>query len=137
VRYVLVDTDVVSLLMLGSSDAEKFKPHLVDRIPAISFVTVGELYFGGYNAGWGDRRMASIEQSIRRYVVLPYDDNLAKMWGRQRAKAKAAGSALYQPENTNDLWIATCSIYYEAPLLTNNRRHFIALEDLSLADETN
>jgi predicted nucleic acid-binding protein len=135
VRYVLVDTDVVSLLLRGSADAEQFKPHLVDRIPAIAFVTVGELYFGGYNAGWGDRRMASIEQSIRRYVVLPYDDNLAKMWGRQRAKAKVAGSALYQSEHTNDLWIATCSIYYEAPLLTNNRRHFTNLDDLSFADE--
>lgn len=81
--------------------------------------------------------MAALEQSIRRYVILPYDDNLAKMWGRQRAKAKTAGSALYQPEHTNDLWIATCSIYYEAPLLTNNRRHFTDLEDLSFVDETN
>lgn len=30
-QQILVDTDVVSLLMKGSLDAEKFKPYMLDR----------------------------------------------------------------------------------------------------------
>jgi predicted nucleic acid-binding protein len=121
--------------MRGSPESEKFKPYLVDKIPTVAFITVAELHYGAYNAGWGERRLAQLEQTIRRYAVLPYDDNLAKLWGKLRAKARATGSPLGQADHANDLWIAACSIYYQAPLLTGNRRHMCDLEDLSLADD--
>ncbi|MCP2164543.1 PIN domain-containing protein [Goodfellowiella coeruleoviolacea] len=58
VRYVLVDTDVVSYLMKNGPQAEHFRPHLIGRIPTVSFVTVAELHHGAYNGGWGERKMA-------------------------------------------------------------------------------
>lgn len=134
-QSVLVDTDVVSYLFKNAPEAEQFKPYLVGKIPTIAFTTVAELYFGAYNDNWGERRLAKLEQNIRKYAVLPYDDNLARLWAKLRAKARAAGSPLGQREHVNDLWIATCSIYYQAPLLTGNRKHMCNLEGLRLADD--
>lgn len=132
---VIVDTDVFSWLMRGHQRAKNFLPHLTDRVPAICFTTVGELYFGAHKDSWGERKLAQLEQSIRRYAVLPWDANLAKLWGQLLVKARAAASPLGQREHTNDLWIATCAVYYEAPLLTGNRRHMKDLPELKFADD--
>lgn len=134
-RNVLVDTDVVSFLFRGAPEADRFRPYLDDKVPTIAFVTIAELHFGAYKGGWSPRRLALLDQAVRRYAVLPYDDNLAKLCGKLRAKARSAGSPLAQAQHTNDLWIATCSIYYQAPLLTGNRRHMCDLEGLSFADD--
>ncbi|MGC4857050.1 hypothetical protein ACLQ24_27680 [Micromonospora sp. DT4] len=66
----------------------------------------------------------ALDEAVRRYVVAPYDQELARLWGRLKAQAQSAGHALGQTAQTNDLWICATAIRYEAPLLTLNRRHF-------------
>jgi predicted nucleic acid-binding protein len=39
----VVDTDVVSYLLQGDTRAARFRPYLIDRLLAISFMTVAEL----------------------------------------------------------------------------------------------
>jgi len=48
VEAVLVDTDVFSYLMNGTGYASVYKPHVQGKLVAVSFVTVGELYFGAF-----------------------------------------------------------------------------------------
>lgn len=134
-RHIIVDTDVVSCLMRGDQRARDFMPFILGKIPAITFVTVAELHFGAIADNWGAKRMGQLEQTIRRYALLPWDPNLPKIWARLRADAKRVGSPLYQAEHTNDLWIAACAVYYQAPLLTGNRRHMLNLPGLVLADD--
>lgn len=54
----------------------------------------------------------------------PYRLTVARLWGRLKAQAQLAGHALGQASQTNDLWVCATAIYYDAPLLTLNRRHF-------------
>ena len=54
---VVLDTDVASHLMRGTLPAS-VSGGLVGHTPAVTFVTVGELFRGAVHAGWGARRVA-------------------------------------------------------------------------------
>ena len=43
---IILDTNIVSYLMKGAPHAEAYKPHVQGRLLSITFITVGELYFG-------------------------------------------------------------------------------------------
>ncbi|MDG4818920.1 type II toxin-antitoxin system VapC family toxin [Micromonospora sp. WMMD956] len=121
-KRVLVDTDAFSIIWQGVDD--HLAQQLIGSMPILSFATVAELHYGAAKAGWGDRRVLALDEAVRRYVVAPYDQELARLWGRLKAQAQSAGHALGQTAQTNDLWICATAIRYEAPLLTLNRRHF-------------
>jgi len=57
---------------------------------------------------------------------------MAKLWGHLKTQARKSGHSLGQNDHTNDLWIATAAIFYDAPLLTNNRAHFEGMPRLRL-----
>jgi predicted nucleic acid-binding protein len=48
---VILDTNIVSYLMKGGKLAAAYEPHLRSRLLVITFVTVGELYFGAEKQG--------------------------------------------------------------------------------------
>ncbi|WP_151484064.1 type II toxin-antitoxin system VapC family toxin [Streptomyces albicerus] len=130
-NYVVVDTDVFSNLFAGI-DVDRYKSHLTGVVPTLSFTSVAELYYGAAKAGWGDRRVGALEEAIRRYLVAPYDVDMARLWGKLKSQAQGLGHPLGQPHQANDLWIAATAIYYNAPLLTGNHRHFSGFPGLSL-----
>ena len=123
-KYVIVDTDAFSHLWQNPTSSSSFAGHLIGAVPVISFTTIAEVHFGAAKRGWGQRRIDQLEEAIRRYVVAPYDDDLARLWGRLKSQAQHAGHPLGQNSQTNDLWICATAIYHNAPLLTLNRRHF-------------
>ncbi|WP_322823182.1 PIN domain-containing protein [Chloroflexus sp.] len=57
--YLLLDTNIVSYIMKGNSEAERYKEHLSGKRLAISFITVGELWAGAANASWGQKSETS------------------------------------------------------------------------------
>ncbi|SCL28170.1 hypothetical protein [Micromonospora inyonensis] len=89
-------------------------------------------HYGAAKARWGDRRVLASEEAVRRYVVAPYHQELARLWGLLKAQAQSAGHPLGQSAHTNDLWICATAIRYEAPLLTLNRRHFDGFPGLAV-----
>lgn len=133
VDHIILDTDAFSFLFSQRPQAANYGTALKGRIPALTFVSVAELRYGAMVSGWGDRRRASLEASIRRCVLLPFDDQLCTVWAQLRSRARAAGLALAAETQANDCWIAACGVYYEAPILTGNVRHFAGL-DLDLID---
>lgn len=125
-KYVIVDTDVFSDLLRGI-DADTSGQHLVGAVPTLSFATVAEVYAGAASAGWGERRGGTLEEAIRRYLVAPYDVELARLWGRLRAQARSIGHPLGQAHQCNDLWIAATAIYYDAPPVDAKWQTFLRL----------
>lgn len=130
---VLLDTDVYSYLLKGDSRADAYRRHLRGRTPAISFVTVGELYVWAQKRGWGATRITELERRLRAVVIVPFDLEVCR--------AYAGLSNLKLPDGTartiaaNDRWIAACAIRHGVPLLSNNRRHFEDLPGLTLICE--
>ena len=82
-------------------------------MPVLSFVTVVETHFWA-EKDWGPNKMRNLEEAIRPYVVAPYDEQMAPLWGRLKAQALRAGHALGAAEQTNDLWLCTIAIFHQA-----------------------
>jgi tRNA(fMet)-specific endonuclease VapC len=130
---VILDTDAFSYLFSKKPQAANYGAVLYGRVPALTFVSVAELRFGALVSGWGDRRRADLEASIRKFVLLPFDDQLSTVWAELRARAQRLGLPMAAKSQANDCWIAACGVYYDAPILTGNAKHFEGL-DLNLID---
>jgi predicted nucleic acid-binding protein len=116
---VCIDTDVASLLQKGTAP-QWIVPELIGQRVWTSFVTVGELWKWAEVRNWGSSAQARLERWLRRVGVLPYDDDVAKTWGRLAAHAQQRGRSRPQ----NDTWIAACCVRYDVALLTLNTKDF-------------
>ena len=128
---VIVDTDVVSFLFKGDTRAQLYRPHLQGKALALSFMTVAELYQWAYIRNWGKRRLTRLEEQLRAYVIVPYDNDLCKQWaticvGRQR---------LGRPVSVQDAWIAATALRHGCPLVTHNRDDFANITGLTVISE--
>ncbi|WP_373500497.1 type II toxin-antitoxin system VapC family toxin [Desulfococcus sp.] len=128
---IVLDTCIVSYLMKGVPLAEVYTPHLQGRLLAISFITVGELYYGAENANWGAKKRQALETTMRNFVVIPYDHEIARCYGRLVAERKRNG----KPIDPNDAWIAACTVRHGVPLVTHNARHFFGISTLEIITE--
>ena len=128
---VILDTNIVSYLMKGGRLAEAYEPHLQGRLLAITFVTVGELYFGAEKKGWGEKRRRTLETNLRNFVVIPYDYEIALCYGKVVAERHRKG----RPISDNDAWIAACTVRHGIPLITHNAKDFDSITALQLISE--
>jgi predicted nucleic acid-binding protein len=128
---VILDTNIVSYLMRGGELAKAYLPHVQDKLLAIAFITVGEMYFGAEKGNWGTPKRRRLERELRNFVVIPYDHEIARCYGRLVAARQRAGS----PISPNDAWIAACAVRHAVPLLTHNAKHFDGIRGLSVMTE--
>ena len=124
--FVLLDTDVASYLFKNSPRAGPFRPLLKGKRPALAFVSVAELFKWTIKRRWGPTKVAQLEASLRRYVVIPYDRDLA--WSRARIVAACEDAG--RPIAPSDAWVAAASLRYDVPLVTNNLKHIEAAKSL-------
>jgi len=97
---------------VASARHEEFGALLQGHVLAVSFATVGDLYYGAVNAAWGERRLRALEQVLSRYVILPATRAVTEKWGSLYARFKGR----LQGEGINDLWIAACAPAQPEPL---------------------
>jgi toxin FitB len=57
---------------------------------------------------------------LARRPVIPYDTQIARVWGEVAEVAQLRGRARPQ----NDIWIAACCLRYRVPLVTLNTADF-------------
>ena len=119
---LLIDTDVLSYIAWERTQAEPFAPLLLGKLPFISFVTVGEMFYGAAKANWGERRISEMETILSRYTVIPGTYHVAQRYGHvKRAFSDQVGE--------NDMWIAATALAHELPVVTNNLKHFEPMSD--------
>ena len=128
---VLLDTDVFSFLMRNDSRGNAYKRHNKNKTVSVSFVTVGELYYGAEKRNWSPKNRQALEDRIRAVVVVPYDAQLCRVYGKLRGSLPAGITIA-----ANDLWIAACAMRHNIPLITNNRKHFERIPSLKLISES-
>ena len=127
-RLVLVDTDVFSFIFKGGPRAERYRPHVEGNLAALSFQTVAELYQGTLQADWGERRRNQLREEIQRYVVIPFNMEMAEHWARLRSSRRAAGREV----DAADAWIAATALWAQCPVITHNRRDFEGIAGLEV-----
>ncbi len=128
---VLLDTDVFSYLIRpGDTRGERYGSHVRAKTVALSFITVGELYVWAEKKGWSGRTLGQFEERLRAAVIVPYDLELCKTYGR--VKVSLPVGRVVPP---NDLWIAVCAIRHSIPLVTNNPKHYEGIPGLKVITE--
>jgi tRNA(fMet)-specific endonuclease VapC len=123
---LLLDTDVASYLFKNSPRAKPFRSLLEGKRPALAFVSVAELFKWTLKRHWGPLKVEQLETALRRYVVIPYDRDLAWAWARVVAACEDDG----RPIAPSDAWIAAAALRHGVPLLTNNLKPYAAAESL-------
>lgn len=117
--------------MKGGPLAEAYAQHVQGHLLAISFITVGELYFGAEKANWGEKKRKELETILRNFVVVPYDHEIARCYGRLVAERRRNG----KPIQPNDAWIAACTVRHGVPLITHNAKDFEGIAMLEVITE--
>lgn len=129
---VLLDTDVFSyLIRKGDTRGDLYKPHVKNKTIALSFISVGELYVWAALRSWSGKTLAAFEERLKATVVVPYDMELCRTYGRVKASLPK-GRVIAG----NDLWIAVSAIRHSIPLLTHNQKHFEGIPGLKLISES-
>lgn len=128
---VVIDTNIVSYMMRGQAEARAYVKHLQGNLLSISFVTVGELFYGAEKARWGAKRLLRLETTLRNFLVIPYDYEIAKTYARILVDCERTG----RPISSNDAWIAACAVRHSVPLVTHNAKDFESVSDLRLITE--
>jgi predicted nucleic acid-binding protein len=123
VSLVVLDTDVASALLRRRAP-DAVARQITGQVPAITFVTVGELTKWTLVRRWGPRSLATMRTFLAGLVVLPYDGRVAARWGEIQAYAQLRG----RPRPTNDSWIAACCLVRDVPLATFNIKDFADFE---------
>jgi tRNA(fMet)-specific endonuclease VapC len=123
---LLLDTDVASFLFKNSSHAKPFRTLIKGKRLALAFVSVAELFKWTLKRRWGPRKTEQLETALRRYVIIPYDRDLAWAWARVVATCEDAG----KPIAPSDAWVAAAALRHDVALATNNLKHVEAAESL-------
>jgi len=128
---IILDTNIVSYLGKGGSEAKVYLPHVQGKLSSIAFITVGEMYYGAEKANWGDKKRKELEITLRNFVVIPYDHEIARCYGRLVAERQRNG----EPISANDAWIAACAVRHNVPLITHNAKDFRGISNLNVITE--
>ena len=116
---VLLDTTVASLLHpKKKNDAlrAKYDKHMTGQILAVSFQSVAELWSWAEENNWGTTLRDGLEVFLQKFLVIPYDPELAKTWARLGTHCKRIGRRL----EAGDAWIGAIAVQYKLILLTHD-----------------
>lgn len=119
---VLLDTTVASLLHPKKTNdplRAQYETHMESQILAVSFQSVAELWSWAEENNWGTTLRAGLETFLQKFLVIPYDPELAKTWARLTTHCKRIGRRL----EAGDAWIAASAVHYKLTLLTHDNDH--------------
>ncbi len=125
---LLLDTNIVSFQFRRDTRTTLFEGALAGQVQAIAFVTLAELYKWPIERNFSPERLAALDKLLHSYVVLPFDDALARRWAELSVELKRAGRGISE----SDAWIAATALRHDLSLVTHNRRHFEAVPGLKI-----
>lgn len=125
---VLLDTDVVSYIFKNDTRADLYLPHLVGVRPALSFMTIAELYRWALARNWGRPRRNALDRFLQSYMVYPYTRPLCLKWAEVVDQARRRG----RPIADADAWHAATALLEGIPLITHNVRDFRVVDGLTI-----
>ncbi len=93
-------------------------------------VTLGELYTGAYHVSNPTQLLQKIAELLEDVQVLPFDDDCAERFGKERGTLLRQGITVPPP----DMMIAAVALVHNLTLVTHNTADFQNIPGLRLAD---
>lgn len=127
----VVDTDVISFLFKQDTRAALYTPHLLGKMPAISFMTLAELERWSLVRGWGTTKQLQLAALLSGYTILFPDAALCRKWAQITNQVERSGYKIKAP----DAWIAATALHFDVPLITHNRKDYLHVTGLTVISE--
>ena len=124
-KKYLLDTNIVIDLFSGDSDL--FAKIQVIKNPFISFVTVGELYYGAFNSGKPQKHIKQVEDFLTISKIVNVEKSTAKYYAQIKTQLRKNGTPI--PEN--DIWLSATAMENDLLLVTKDK-HLKMVENLKL-----
>jgi predicted nucleic acid-binding protein len=117
---VLIDTNVLSYLLLDTEEAPGYRALIKDSEPAIALISVAEINVFASASGWGTRKTRDMDRFLDEFVQVCGTAEIALLAATLKARASKVGRQLTWP----DVWIAATALWHELPLVTHDRDFF-------------
>lgn len=128
-RYLL-DTNICIAVMKRRPQELLERMNVAADVLAVSAITEAELHFGVAKSMRPQQNGLILANFLARLAVLPFGDTAPWHYGEIREFLERAGT----PIGANDLLIAAHARSLGAVLVTNNRREFDRVPELTVED---
>ena len=134
----LLDTNTCIRFINGRSPGIRSKMLVIDDSDiGISAIVQAEMFAGSAKSQTPQRSREIQEEFFRRFEVIPFDTQTARIYGDLRGHLERQGT----PIGGNDLLIAATTLAHHLILITHNTREFgrvpgLRLEDWEVDDTT-
>ena len=95
---------------------------------ALSTITVSELFYGAYKSKYVEKNLAALESFLLPFEVIDFDYNASINYAKIRASLEKNGNII----GNMDMQIAAIALSLDIPLVTNNIKEFLKVENLKL-----
>jgi tRNA(fMet)-specific endonuclease VapC len=125
----LVDTDILSFYFKGDQKVvDKFNHYLREfDVINISIITYYEI-LGGLKFKKAEKQLKEFEEFVLNNTIIHISEESAKISGDIYATLRQKGFTI----GTSDILIAGIAIENELTLVTNNERHYEAIQGLKI-----
>lgn len=125
-RYLL-DTCICVFLFRQKYDIAQRLSQLAPAQCYISEVTLAELKYGAHKSNRVEENLKLIDELVEHVNVVPFGESI-DFYAKEKNRLRAQGT----PIEDFDLLIAAAAIQSGAILVTDNTKHFINIEGLTL-----
>lgn len=127
VKYLL-DTNICIAWLKGSPRIkEKLSSHSPEEI-SISTINVAELFFGAYNSEWIEHNLDNLRKFLSEIEIIDLDMPALEKYGELKTRLRKQGNII----DEFDLLIASICLANGLILVTNNEKHFVRMERLTV-----
>jgi tRNA(fMet)-specific endonuclease VapC len=124
----LLDTDWVIDHLHNVERVVRRLEELAPEGVGLSIISLAELYEGVFNSTDPQGNERGLQDFLVGVSVVEVDEETCRMFGRERGRLRREGRRI--PDF--DLLIAATCRRHGLTLLTNNRRHFVLVDDLTI-----
>jgi tRNA(fMet)-specific endonuclease VapC len=124
----LVDTDWAVHWLHSNERIQQRMDELERQGLGIAAVSLAELWEGVHYSRDPQESERQLHDFLRRISFLGIDEETCKLFGRERGRLRAEGKRVAD----FDLIIGVTALQHDLTLLTNNRKHFEAIEGLRI-----
>ncbi len=124
---ILLDTDVCIEILRGNEKVIDKRKEYNDSI-AISFMTIGELYFGAEKSDFKEKNNILIEEFLLTVDIIESDIDIMKRFGEIKANLRKKNEILTDA----DIIIGSTALEKCEKLITGNIEHFKRIENLRI-----
>jgi tRNA(fMet)-specific endonuclease VapC len=124
----LIDTDWIIHYLNGNKGIiEKIRS--VEKTGlAVSVISLAELYEGIYHSSNPQSNEEALTDFLSGVSILGVEGEVCKVFGKERGRLRQAKKMI----GDLDLLIASTCLHHKITLLTNNRKHYEAIDSLNI-----